>query len=177
MIFPTDSLRRRRTEPQPGEQREAAIDRALPILSVPALNTFARMTEWYANAFLSLQDEIMRFATARIDSAAALGRSLADCRSWTDASKLQQDWAVSTLHDYVDETNRLVRVATGLDRNLAEIAREEGEEAYETASDLTRSGLLKARRTAKGGEFAPTAAPSHLRRALSWFEPRRSRHV
>src|SRR5436309_1325628 len=99
------------------EQREAAIDRALPILSAPALNTLARTTGWYANAFLSLQDEIMRFATARIDSDVALGRSLADCRSWTDASKLQQDWAVSTLHDYVDETNRLVRLATGLDRN------------------------------------------------------------
>ena len=50
------------------EPTESAAAREVPILSAPALNTLARTTEWYAKASKSLQDEIVRFTTARIES-------------------------------------------------------------------------------------------------------------
>ena len=129
-------------------QIEVALTRNLPILTAPALNTLTRTTEWYSKALLSLQGEVVRFTSARIESDVALGRSLVNCRSWTDAAKLQQDW-VSTLYDYIDETNRLIRLATGLEGRLVGIAREQGEVGLEAASEMARSSGERRRRTMK----------------------------
>jgi hypothetical protein len=120
-------------------QSENESDRPIPSslvfdLGRPALDAMARTTEWYAKTFLSWQGEIMRFASERLGS----------------ASKLQQDWTVSMLNEYADETHRLVRIAVGMEREGAEILQRGIEQETEATAGMAQRGMREARRAASG---------------------------
>ena len=122
-------------------QGENERDRPIPSslafdLARPALDALARTTEWYAKTFITWQGEIMRFATERLGS----------------ASKLQQDWAVSMLTDYADETHRLVRISIGMEREGAEIIQRGIEEETEATAGMAQRGMREARRAVRGME-------------------------
>lgn len=61
---------------------------------------------------LAWNGEVLRFASGRLRQDAELGLALTKCRTWTEAAELQRDWATRTTEDYLDEGNRLLRIAT-----------------------------------------------------------------
>jgi hypothetical protein len=159
-------------------------------LGRPALTSLTRTAEWYAKTLLTWQNEIVRFAAARLGRGIELGRSLMDCRTWTDASRAQQDWAVSTLEDYADETSRLIQLATGLENEGAEIIRaglrkkrmaQRGmrgarrafrgfEEETEQAAEMAETGARESHRTAKA---ARSSRPRRTAKTARSSRPRR----
>jgi hypothetical protein len=163
------------------EQTEGANNRDMPTASFlaadlgrPALDALARATEWYAKTLLSWQGEIVRFATARLDSDVEFGRSVMNCRNWTEASRLQQDWAVSTLNDYADEANRLVQLATGQEKEGADIMRRAMEEETEAAAGAARRGMRGARRAAGEAEEEIEEAAERTAKEARSTRPRRA---
>jgi hypothetical protein len=80
----------------------------------PMFDGFAQASEACGKACQAWQSEMMRFASARLKSDSDLGLKLVACGSWTDAAKLQQEWASVMAQDYLDEANRLVGLASKL---------------------------------------------------------------
>lgn len=76
------------------------------------LDAFARTGEACQKAALAWQEEVARFMTARLESDNRFGQKLIACRDWAAAAKLQTEWAAAIAQDYLDETNRLVRLAS-----------------------------------------------------------------
>lgn len=80
----------------------------------PMFAMFGRAGEAWARAGQAWQQEIIRFTTARFESDSAFGQRLAACKDWTDASKVQQEWAAALTQDLIDETTRLTQLASTL---------------------------------------------------------------
>jgi hypothetical protein len=109
-----------------------------------ALQTVRHTTE----SCLAWQRELVRFATARLKRDADFGQALATTRTWTDAVKLQQEWAQATIDDYTEETRRLMQIATSA-----------GEEALKAGEEMTRAtGGLAHDAARNGGQAAQAAA-------------------
>ncbi len=101
--------------PKQARHRERSAATRLPwmaALNGPVLETLARAGAACNQASLAWQQEVVRFTTARLESDSQLGQQLLTCRNWTDVAKLQRDWLSSMTHDYLDEANRLVRLAS-----------------------------------------------------------------
>jgi hypothetical protein len=78
----------------------------------PVMPGWGQAGEAYLNACSEWQREIARFFGTRVNADICAQQSLAACRSWTDASKLQQDWVAATMKDYLDESGRLFDIVT-----------------------------------------------------------------
>lgn len=72
----------------------------------------SRAGEVWTRACLEWQQEVARFASARIDGDLELARSLAQCQGVVDLVKLQQRWAATAVRDYSEETGQLMQIAT-----------------------------------------------------------------
>lgn len=57
------------------------------------------------------QAEMSRFLLKRFERDTELARRLLECRDWTDAMGLQQQWAVAAVQDYLDQTRRVAEIA------------------------------------------------------------------
>ena len=68
---------------------------------------------------LAWNEEVFRFASDRLHQDAELGLALTKCRTWTEAAELQRDWATRTTEDYLNEGNRLLRIATNWSADTA----------------------------------------------------------
>jgi hypothetical protein len=79
--------------------------------SNPATVVWGHSQEAYLTSWIAWQQELARFFSARLDVDIAAQKSLTACRNWTDAGKLQQEWAAATMKDYLDESGRLLNIA------------------------------------------------------------------
>jgi hypothetical protein len=61
-------------------------------------------------AAIALQEEVMSFATHRIQENASIGEALLKCRNWEDALRMQQDWARSTAEEYLQESSKFIEL-------------------------------------------------------------------
>ncbi len=61
-------------------------------------------------AAIALQEEVMSFATHRIQENASTSEALLKCRSWEDALKLQQDWARAAAEEYFQESTKFIEL-------------------------------------------------------------------
>ena len=61
-------------------------------------------------AAIMLQEELMTFATHRIQENASVGEALFKCRNWEDAIRMQQDWARSTAEEYLQESTKFIEL-------------------------------------------------------------------
>ncbi len=55
--------------------------------------------------------ETGRFLLKRFERDTDLARRLLDCRDWSDAVRLQQEWASAAVQDYLDQTRRVAEMA------------------------------------------------------------------
>jgi hypothetical protein len=89
-----------------------------PWINGSMLEAMTRMGEVCTGACQTWQQEITRFATARYESDNDLARRLMTCGNWTEAARLQQDWAGTMMQDYLNQTNRMVQLAATLGAEL-----------------------------------------------------------
>lgn len=61
-------------------------------------------------AAIALQEELMSFATHRIQENASISEALLKCRNWEDAFKMHQDWARSTAEEYLQESTKFIEL-------------------------------------------------------------------
>jgi hypothetical protein len=69
--------------------------------------------ETYAKAWLAWQEEIMKFASNRLQWDSRVCEALTKCKSFGDVCEVQKNWLMSTGQDYFEESNRLARFAWG----------------------------------------------------------------
>jgi hypothetical protein len=143
---------------------------AAAFLNGPVFGAVARGGEAYGRALLGWQNELLRFAGARLRSDTEFGRSLVGCRDWMEAARLQQSWLNAVVQDYVEETGRLLRLATTLGGEFDETAREETEEVAARGAEWTE----RARSEMGRSETARSeAGRSEAGRAAAQPRPRR----
>jgi hypothetical protein len=73
-----------------------------------------RMGEACSTACQAWQQEVARFVAARLESDGELGRKLMTCGSWSEALRLQQDWAGTMAQDYLNQTKRMIQLASSM---------------------------------------------------------------
>lgn len=94
-----------------------AAPKSLPVapwMNGAAIDTMMRMGETCARACQTWQQEIARFAAARLENDGELGKQLMSCGNWAEAVKLQQDWAGVMAQDYLNQANRMIHLASSL---------------------------------------------------------------
>ncbi len=97
------------------------------------IGTFGKASEAYLEAWLNWQQGVARFVGDRFEENRRMQHSMSECRSWSDLTRLQQDWTKTTAKAYVDELGRLPQIMAKLFRNgsLQQVAAET--ESYEPA--------------------------------------------
>lgn len=103
----------------------------LPWINGYMLDSMMRMGEACTAACQAWQREAARFVAARLESDGELGRKLMTCDSWSEMLRLQQDWAGAMAQDYLNQTNRLVQLASNMGAQMM---------APETASTTLTAG-------------------------------------
>jgi len=143
---------------------------AAAFLNGPMFGAVARGGEAYSRALLGWQNELLRFAGARLRTDTEFGRSLVGCRDWMEAARLQQSWLNAAVQEYVEEAGRLLRLATSLGGELDETAREEAEEVAARGTDWAEqaSSEMASSETDRSGR-----SRSATGRAASQPRPRR----
>jgi hypothetical protein len=61
-------------------------------------------------AAVALQEELMSFATHRIQENVSMSEALLKCRNFEDAFRMQQDWARSTAEEYISESTKFIEL-------------------------------------------------------------------
>jgi len=103
------------------------------------IDALMRTTESCSKACLAWHEEILRFATERLQRDSELGQALASTRSWADAAKLHQEWAASALRDYTNETTRLFEIASDAGSKMAQSSAQAAADAGQTVTEAARS--------------------------------------
>jgi len=75
------------------------------------MENLTRAGEAYTKACVAWQQELARFAAARLQQDGELGRRLLTSGNWLEAIRLQQEWASAVSRDYFEEANRLMQLA------------------------------------------------------------------
>jgi len=115
-----------------------------------ALQTMRQTTESY----FAWQRELVRFATARLQRNAEFGQAFVSARNWSDAIKLQQEWAQSTIDDFTEETKKLMEIAAGAGAEAARGAEDIGRAAGDMGSEMARNAQQMGRATMESGADA-----------------------
>lgn len=77
-----------------------------------AMDFLTRAGGAYLNGVSALNNEVTQFVSARLNHDAQFGRSLAECRSLSDATELQQDWMKRASEEYFAEAGKLFEIAS-----------------------------------------------------------------
>jgi hypothetical protein len=128
-----------------------------------ALQTVRQTTE----SVFAWQRELVRFATTRLKRDADFGQALATARTWTDAVKLQQDWAQAAIEDYTEETRRLMEIASSSAETLAKTGEETSRAVGGFAHEAARHGEHMAQSAAGTAVEIGGAATETVRAAAS----------
>ncbi len=120
----------------------------------PIVDTLVRTAESFGKTCFAWQEEVFRFASARLQRDTELGQALVNTRNWADAAKLQQEWASSTIRDYTSEATRLLEIATQAQSDImhasADIAPAATQRATEAAEPVMRRAQDEARAAKRG---------------------------
>lgn len=61
-------------------------------------------------AAAALQEQLVSFATHRIQENVSIGEALLKCKNVEDALRMQQDWARSTAEEYIHESTKFMEL-------------------------------------------------------------------
>jgi hypothetical protein len=118
----------------------------------PLLDMMVHGGESCARTFLAYQQELMRFTASRLQSAAALGQTLAQSRDWFEAATAQQRWFAASLAEYAQETQRLLHLSSELAVEQAHKAEERAQGVAQAAADTVRQAADQAQSAVEAGE-------------------------
>lgn len=102
----------RKQETKDGRGEEAKLFPAPFLFNGSMTEIVSRAGEAWTRACMEWQEEVARFASARMEDDLELARSLAQCQSVVDLVMLQQKWAAAAVRDYTEETGQLMQIAT-----------------------------------------------------------------
>lgn len=75
------------------------------------LSTWFRFGQSYNEGFSLMGQEVLDFSRARLSKNAVAAQSIAHCKDWSEASRIQQDWLRATTEEYVTEMGKLFQLA------------------------------------------------------------------
>jgi hypothetical protein len=84
----------------------------------PMFAMFGQAGEAYAAACQVWQQEMIRSAVARFENNSAFAQRLAQCQSWQEATKVQQEWAATVTQDFMAEATRMGQLASTLGNEM-----------------------------------------------------------
>lgn len=93
--------------PGPGAQLEGMM-----AFNSTNVELFTQACQAYAAGVARLNGELLSFVNARLSRDVDLGRALCKCDTWTDALSVQQDWAQRATQEYLDESSKLMKLAS-----------------------------------------------------------------
>jgi len=108
-----------------------------PISQVPSsdfADAVARSSEAYRKACLAWQEEVVRFANDRLKQDSQLRQAMFESGNWADLVKAQQQWALTTVQDYLNESSRLMQMASRIVHDGMEPLREASAASAERAT-------------------------------------------
>ncbi|TSD82935.1 phasin family protein [Mycobacterium sp. KBS0706] len=120
------------SKPEPNEGYGFGASVPFPALApfgAPIAKTFARAGEAYAKAWLEWQEELVGFVSTRLREDLDLRKSIVGQPNLSEAIKLQQDWAIAAVRDYLDEASKLGEI-------VSRFVRDEASSWSETAQSL-----------------------------------------
>lgn len=74
------------------------------------VETMMQASQAYVETVLAAGQETVSFANRRLDTDLKTCSRLANCGSYEDAAKVQQDWASSALEEYSREWSRMAKI-------------------------------------------------------------------
>ncbi len=107
-------------------------------LNGAAMEVFTQACQAYASGLASWNSEVMSFMNKRLQHDADLGRALAKCQNWEQASEAQQNWVRTASAEYLSEASKLMEFAS-------KAAKDNWEPVYERANQA----LTELQKTAK----------------------------
>ena len=81
-------------------------------LNGAAMEVFTQACQAYASGLASWNSEVMSFMNKRLQHDADLGRVLAKCENWEQATEAQQDWMRTASAEYLAEASKLMEFAS-----------------------------------------------------------------
>lgn len=97
----------------------------------PAMAAYLEASRAFTNGLMTLNNEILSFATKRWGHDKDLSQTLTGCDNWAKASAVQQDWTQQAMKDYVDEASRLMDMAS-------KMTQEAWHPLYESSTEAVR---------------------------------------
>lgn len=86
------------------------LPKALPINGA-MVSAMIRFGQSYSEGLSLLGQEMLDFSRTRLSRDTATALSMAGCKDWSEASRIQQDWMRTTAEDYVTEMGKLLKLA------------------------------------------------------------------
>lgn len=90
---------------------KAAADLSTGPRGQPINEVLGRAGEACLDACQNWHTETSSFLLKRFDRDAELARRLLECRDWSHALRLQQEWASAAVQDYLEHTQRTAEMA------------------------------------------------------------------
>lgn len=110
------------SKPELGEDYGLGVTVPYSMLSpfgVPIAKTVARTGASYTKAWLDWQEELVGFVSTRLREDLDLRKAIVGQPNLSDAIKLQQEWAIVGVRDYLDEASKLGEIVSRFIRDEA----------------------------------------------------------
>lgn len=95
-----------------GPQRIESSVADATALAQPLAEAMAECGQACSKGFAQWQDEVARFAQARLQRNSELAEAMARCRDVNDMVGLQQEWLKASGQDYLQQTARMMGIAS-----------------------------------------------------------------
>jgi hypothetical protein len=97
----------------PASAFEAAPERRMidPLASGDVMLAFIRVAQNYNAGLVLLTQEVLDFSRQRMSQNSATALSMAQCKDWSEASKIHREWIRAFTEEYSAEMGKLFRLA------------------------------------------------------------------
>lgn len=93
------------------ESREAVSTSGSVMSDGTMVSAMIRLGQSYNEGLSAMGQEMLDFSRTRLSRDAVAALSIARCKDWSEASKIQQDWLRTTTEEYVTEMGKLFQLA------------------------------------------------------------------
>ncbi len=73
---------------------------------------YANWWQMYVAGATEMNREFMKFVATRLQHDADLGRSLSQCKDWTEATRVHEDWVREMSEEYAEESEKLMAIVS-----------------------------------------------------------------
>lgn len=81
-------------------------------LATMSPKTYANWWQMYVAGATEMNREFMKFVATRLQHDAELGRSLSQCKDWSEAARVHEDWVREMSGEYAEESEKLMALVS-----------------------------------------------------------------